>query len=337
MSAEVPFDDDGPGIAGQLFGLPFSQEQAALVIVPVPWEVTVSYGSGTAAGPQAVLNSSVQVDLFSVDQPYAWKKGVCLAPMPQSLLLQSEECRQKAIEHIELVSSGKSTESSLHLPQLNAACESLNIYVKNTTAGLLREGKRVGLLGGDHSTPLGFIRALSERYERFGILHIDAHADLRKAYEGFLYSHASIMYNALKLPAVSRLVQVGIRDYCEEEVDVMNRSAGRVKTFFDSQLKTRLMEGETWKTLVSEIVLSLPDHVYISLDIDGLDPSLAPNTGTPVPGGLSFPQCVYLLQQVKASGKKVIGFDLVEVSGTSEWDANVGARMLWELCKVALA
>ena len=78
----------------------------------------------------------------------------------------------------------------------------------------LKDGKLVGLLGGDHSTPLGFIRALSERYDRFGILQIDAHADLRKAYEGFTYSHASIMYNALKIPAVHRLVQVGIRDFC---------------------------------------------------------------------------------------------------------------------------
>lgn len=337
MSTIASFDPNGPGMAGRLFGLPFSETEASLVVVPVPWEVTVSYGSGTAAGPEAILQASVQVDLFSIDSPHVWKRGIWLSPLPEALREQSEQFRQKALEHINLLSTGGNGESSLHLPQINAACESLNIYVKNTTAGLLQRGKLVGLLGGDHSTPLGFLRALSERHERFGILHIDAHADLRKAYEGFLYSHASIMYNVMKLPAVSRLVQVGIRDYCEEEVDVMKRSGGRIQTFFDDQLKSRLMEGDTWKTIVREIIGALPDYVYISLDIDGLDPSLGPNTGTPVPGGLSFHQCSYLLQQVRLSGKKIIGFDLVEVSGKSEWDANVGARVLWELCKVMLA
>src|SRR5690606_735168 len=109
------------------------------------------------------------------------------------------------------------------LKKINEACDNLNIYVRSTAQHWLKEGKMVALLGGDHSTPLGLMRLLNERYERFGILQIDAHMDLRKAYQGFTWSHASIMYNALKLPSVSRLVQVGTRDYCDEELDVLAR------------------------------------------------------------------------------------------------------------------
>jgi agmatinase len=190
----------------------------------------------------------------------------------------------------------------------------------------------VGLLGGDHSTPLGFLRALSEKYERFGILQIDAHADLRKAYEGFTYSHASIMYNALKLPSVSRLIQVGIRDFCEEEQDVINRSRGRISTFFDEDLKAWRYKGETWDALCNSIIKELPANVYISFDIDGLDPKLCPNTGTPVAGGLEFQEAIYLIKKV-AQSRKIIGFDLCEVApGQNDWDANVGARLLYNLC-----
>src|SRR5690606_17751186 len=117
--------------------------------------------------------------------------------------------------------------------------------------------------GGDHSTPLGFMRALSEHHNRFGILQIDAHADLRKAYQGFTYSHASIMYNALKIPAVSRLVQVGIRDFCEEEMQVIQRAKGRIATFFDEDIKSAMYSGKNWDTLCTEIISLLPDKVYI--------------------------------------------------------------------------
>ena len=128
--------------------------------------------------------------------------------------------------------------------------ENLNSYVKSVTQKYLKAGKMVGLVGGEHSVPFGFIRALSEQYDRFGILQIDAHADLRKAYEGFVYSHASIMYNALKIPAVGRLVQVGVRDYCEEEINVIERAMGRVVTFFDQDIKEKFIR---WKKLGSDM------------------------------------------------------------------------------------
>lgn len=256
------------------------------------------------------------------------------ASYPQELLAESKKLRELSSNHIARLERGEQVhpEDPL-LRTINEASENLNIYVKSITQKYLREGKIIGLLGGDHSIPLGFIRTLSEQYDRFGILQIDAHADLRKAYEGFTYSHASIMYNALKIPSVGRLVQVGVRDYCEEESNVIQRAMGRVMTVFDENIKERIYEGISWDTLCDEIIAQLPKYVYISFDIDGLDPKLCPNTGTPVAGGLEFHQAVFLIKKLVQAGKKIIGFDLCEVaSGHDDWDANVGARILYQLC-----
>jgi agmatinase len=332
--AILSFDPSGPGKSGNLFGLPFTTEQAELIIIPVPWEVTVSYHTGTAKGPKAILDASSQVDLFVKDIPDAWQLGIAMHPIAESVHDESNKLRQLSETYIQSLERGviQSTDNPV-VEKINEACENLNIYVKSTTQKYLKEGKLVGLVGGDHSTPLGFIRALSERHERFGILQIDAHADLRKAYEGFTYSHASIMYNALKIPAVNRLVQVGIRDFCEEEVTVMNRSMGRVVTFFDEDIKTQLFNGTSWDSICNQIIQQLPELVYISFDIDGLDPKLCPNTGTPVAGGFEFHQITHLIKKLVKANKRIIGFDLNEVApGTTDWDANVGARILYHLC-----
>jgi agmatinase len=327
------FDCNAPGVSGNLFGLPFTPEHAALVIVPIPWEVTVSYHSGTAKGPQAVLEASSQIDLSIKDIPDAWKLGISQLPIPGDLYSESQKLREMAGKHIRAMEAGEKLQPADPLvSKINEACENLNIYVKSTTQKLLRDKKMVGLLGGDHSTPLGFLRALGEQYDRFAILQIDAHADLRKAYEGFIYSHASIMFNALKLPAVGRLVQVGIRDYCDEEISVMDRSMGRIKTYFDQDIKEQLYEGKSWGSVCEQIIRDLPSEVYISFDIDGLNPKLCPNTGTPVAGGLEFEQAIYLIKKLVKSGKRIIGFDLNEVApGNDDWDANVGARLLYQL------
>lgn len=328
------FDCNGPGIQGNLFGLPFTPESADLIILPVPWEVTVSYHSGTANGPQAVLNASSQVDLAFKDIPEAWKLGIAMLPVPESLYDESSRLRELASQHIRSLESGEPPAKDNPLvAKVNQGCENLHIYTRSSILKHLEEGKMVAMLGGDHSTPLGFIRALAEKYHRFGILQIDAHADLRKAYEGFTYSHASIMYNALKLPAVGKLVQVGIRDYCDEELDVMKRAGGRIATYFDQDIKEQLFEGKTWETICAKVIEALPKEVYISFDIDGLNPKLCPNTGTPVAGGLEFEQVAYLIKKIAKSGRKIIGFDLSEIApGQDDWDANVGARILYQLC-----
>lgn len=328
------FDPNAPATSANLFGLPFTPENADIVIVPVPWEVTVSYKDGTAKGPAAVLKASTQVDLFVKDIPDAWKLGIAMLPVPQNLYEENRKLRALATQHIQSLNDGSLTTDNPVLDKINEACENLNIYVKNTTLKQLKEGKLVGLLGGDHSTPFGFLRALSERYDRFAVLQIDAHADLRKAYEGFTHSHASIMYNALKLPAVAKIVQVGIRDYCEEEVMVMKKAAGRVVTFFDEDIKAHQYEGKSWDAICNAIIKELPEFIYISFDIDGLDPKLCPHTGTPVAGGFQFHEAQYLIKKLVKSGKRIIGFDLNEVAPADgdEWDANVGARLLYALC-----
>jgi agmatinase len=326
------FNPNDPGQPGQLFGLPFTPETSELVIIPVPWEVTVSYHSGTAGGPQAVLEASTQVDVAMKDISDAWKLGISMLPFPNALYDESVKLRDWASNHI----AGASESLKPGDPaagKINEACENLNVYVRSTAQQWMKDGKMVALLGGDHSTPLGLLRLLNERYDRFGILQFDAHMDLRKAYQGFTYSHASIMYNALKLPGVSRLVQVGIRDYCDEELDVMKRGMGRVVTWFDEDIKAQRFEGKTWSEICDRIIADLPENVYISFDIDGLDPRLCPNTGTPVPGGLDFPEATFLIKKLVASGRKIISFDLNEVSpGSTDWDANVGARLLYQLC-----
>jgi len=328
------FDPNGPGIQGNLFGLPHAPATAELVIVPVPWEVTVSYHTGTARGPQAVLDASWQIDLCLRHIPDAWKYPVSMLTVPRDLYEESKRLRQLAQKQVQSVRAGNSSLDGLIFTKVNEGCETLNIYVKSVAERLLQSGKTVGLLGGDHSTPLGLMRALADKHNSFGILHIDAHADLRKAYEGFTYSHGSVMYNALKLPAISRLVQVGIRDYCEEELQFINASSDRIKTFFDQDLKEKQYTGKSWDSLADDIVRELPVEVYISFDIDGLDPKLCPHTGTPVPGGLEFEQALLLIRKVATSGRRIIGFDLNEVgtSPNNDWDANVRARLLYKLC-----
>lgn len=328
------FDPNGPGMPGKLFGLPFDEHQAEVVLIPIPWEVTVSYRSGTAKGPSAILEASCQIDLYMRDIPDAWKLGVAMLPVSEKILDESNKLRKDALEHMHAGELDTDAENKFLLTRINESCENLLVYVKNITKRYLQKNKLVGIVGGDHSSPLGLIHALADQYSSFGILQIDAHADLRKAYEGFLYSHASIMYNALKMPAVRRLVQLGIRDYCEEEQRVIQRSQGRVKTFFDEDVHQRLLEGEPWSQICDQVIKELPDLIYISFDIDGLDPKLCPNTGTPVPGGLQFHQITLLLKAIAKSGKKIIGFDLCEVApgATDDWDANVGARILFQLC-----
>jgi len=337
------FDPNGAGNPNNnIFGLPFSEEDARLVILPVPWEVTVSYNAGTARATEHVCKASLQVDLYDADSHDAWKQGFYLRDLDKKILLKSDYLRNEAELYIDYISKGELVEKNTFmcksLKDINTGSEYLNNWVYAQTKELLDKNKLVGLLGGDHSTPLGFFKAAAEKFGDFGILQIDAHCDLRKAYEGFRYSHASIMYNALtEIPEIKKLVQVGIRDYCDEEMDYVNSSQQRVVTYFDENIKERMYEGQTWKQVVDEIIQQLPEKVFISFDIDGLDPKLCPNTGTPVKGGFEAEQIFYLLKQVIKSGRKLIGFDLNEVGvGSDDWDANVGARVLYKLCNLMI-
>jgi agmatinase len=344
MSKKSPVANFNPNDIGNadnnIFGLPFSPSEANLVIIPVPWEVTVSYSAGTAKGPEAVYDASYQVDLYDPLVKDAWKLGMAMMPVDSEIKQTSKRLRKKAEKYIDMYAAGKTASKHSEIrsiqKEINTACKDLNNHIKKTALKQMNKGKIVALLGGDHSTPLGLMQALAEKHESFAILQIDAHADLRDAYEGFEFSHASIMFNALKIPQVSQLVQVGIRDYCEDE---WNLSAGsdRITTFYDSDLKAQQYEGKSWKDICNQIISTLPDKVYLSIDIDGLDPKLCPNTGTPVPGGFEFEQVVYLIRQLVAAKKQILAFDINEVSpGEDEWDANVGARLLYKVANMCL-
>lgn len=335
------FDPNSAGNPNNnVFGLPFSEEDSRLVLLPIPWEVTVSFGSGTARSAEQIMKASLQVDLFDPDVADGWKQGFYLKEADRKILLKSDYLRKEAELYIDYISKGDVVENNQFmcktLKEVNEGGYFLNNWVYQQTKFLLDKNKIVGLLGGDHSTPLGFMKAVAEKHGDFGILQIDAHCDLREAYEGFVYSHASIMYNALKeIPQLKKLVQVGIRDYSEGEHDVIRQNPERIRTYFEKEIREREFEGESFRKIAEEIVQQLPDLVYISFDIDGLDPKLCPNTGTPVPGGFETEQVFYIFKQIIKAGKKIVGFDLSEVS-TSEngWDANVGARVLFKLCNL---
>lgn len=325
------FNENNPGASdGNLFGLPFNFEESETIVLPVPWEVTVSYSPGTAKGPLAIREASLQVDLYDHDLANAWHHGIYMLGLSEDWRQRNKQLRARASEHIRMLEAGDPAGLPEVVKQVNEGYDALRKWIFDQSKMLLEKGKRVVLLGGDHSTPLGYVQALAQQYPSFGILQIDAHADLRKAYEGFTGSHASIMYNILQVPQVTSLVQVGLRDVCAEEMELI-RQEPRVHAFFDHDLADALFKGKTWHQLAENIVEKLPEQVYLSIDIDGFDPSLCPNTGTPVPGGLVLEQFYYLLRLIVSSGRRIIGFDLVEVApGEDEWDANVGARLLYK-------
>ena len=340
------FDPNSVGLtSNNIFGLPFTEEEAALILLPVPWEVTISYREGTSRGPEHIFQASMQVDLYDPDVTDAWKKGIYMMPVDKEVRVKSDykrQCAELIIRHLEdggVVADNEHLSGKLN--EVNEGSAWMIDWVKNHAADLLKKGKKVGLVGGDHSTPLGLIKALSEVHNNFGILQVDAHADLREAYENFTYSHASIMYNVLKeVPQVSKLVQVGIRDYCDEELVMIQSNPERISTWFDKDIKEKQYDGVTWRAICRNIIDELPQKVYISFDIDGLDPKLCPNTGTPVPGGFELEQVFYLFKLLYESGRELVGFDLNEVSAGEHnhdgIDSIVGARALYKMCNFML-
>ncbi len=337
------FDPNAAALEGTgIFGLPCTAEEAGVVLLPVPWEVTTSYRPGTARGPEAIVEASRQVDLYDVETGRPYREGIAMIEPWVDVKAWNAEGRALAEPIIEAGGDIEGRpELEKALARVNHLGELLNERVRAEAARWLDDGRLVGLVGGDHSTPFGLIQAIAAKHPGMGILHVDAHADLREAFEGFTWSHASIMHNVMeRIPEVGKLVQVGIRDLCEAEVDYVGASGGRVVTFYDTEAKTRHYAGEGWAVQCERMVAALPDEVYVSFDIDGLDPTLCPNTGTPVPGGLDFAQAVMLIGTVVRSGRRVVGFDLNEVApgpDGDEWDANVGARLLYKMIGWALA
>lgn len=316
------FDPDAPATYDGIYGLPFTADESHVVIIPVPFEATTSYGGGTSSGPAAVLEASKQVDLFDHETGRPYERGIAMLDIPQNVIDWNAEA----------------VESHDDVDVVNDIGDELNEWVYTQTCAQLDRGKMAVVLGGDHSVPFGAIRAYAERHPGLGILHLDAHADLRDAYEGFTWSHASIFHNVMtKIDGVAKLVQVGVRDLGAAESAMIANSNRRIVTHFDADVARRVDDGEPFARIADEIVRDLPEKVYLSWDIDGLDPTLCPGTGTPVPGGLSWNQAIALLRAIVRAKKTIVGLDLCEVApGPTEWDANVGARLLYKMIGFAL-
>ena len=336
-----------------IYGLPYSFEEATLVYLPVTWEATTSYGGGTAHGPEAILNASIQMDMFDLDVKDPYLAGLYSLPISPDIFEQNKRAKILAETVIDAYGdTSGSPELQKNLSLVNSYSETVNTYVEKEISKILEHGKIPALIGGDHSTPFGAFKAAASKYSEFGILHFDAHSDTRKAYLGFEHSHASIMYNAsTKIPQIKKLVQVGIRDFCVDEFEFTSSQKEKFHVYYDQQLNQKKMEGIPFKKTAEEIISHLPKNVWVSFDIDGLDPKFCPHTGTPVPGGLDYPEAIEVIRALAKSGRKIIGFDVVEVApilnlegmpieinqANDEWDANVGMRLIYKISALALA
>jgi agmatinase len=338
------FDPDAAAPYGSgVFGLPHSAEQAGVILIPVPWDATTSYRDGAALGPAAIRSASHQVDLFDVETGRPYLVGIHMLDEEAAVSRLAHHARDQARPVIDAGGPGDDEDLVQAVADVNDRGVELNAWLRRETERWLDRRKLVGIVGGDHSVPFGAIEAVAARHPGMGILHVDAHADLRQAYEGFTWSHASIMYNvATQIPGVAKIVQVGVRDVGAAEDAFIAASAGRIVTHYAPNLAALRFGGETWGDQCARIIAELPREVWISFDIDGLDPAYCPHTGTPVPGGLSFAEAAYLLRVLGESGRRIVGFDLSEVAPArlgsdertgeqDEWDGNVGARVLYKM------
>ncbi len=331
------FDPNSAALDGRgVYGLPCTLERSRVILLPVPIEITTSYGGGAAEGPAAILKASKQVDLYDFGTGRVYEPGIFMLPESTEIRRLNREGKRLARDIVHCGGEiDRAPRLKKRLVRVNEIGAAVNKVVYNTARRLISRKKIIGVVGGDHSSAFGLMQAYAERYPGLGILHFDAHCDLRNAYEGFEWSHASIFHNVVsRISGIKRVVQVGVRDFCEAELDFIAKSRGRVVTYFDEELQRQKFEGKSWKRIISRILRDLPGQVYISFDMDGLNPRLCPHTGTPVPGGLSFEEAVYLIAAVAKSRRRIVGFDLTEVTPGprgDEWDANVGARLLYKM------
>lgn len=336
------FDPESPALADSgLFGMNCDPVSSNIVVLPIPFDGATSWGKGSKDAPNAIVEASHQMDLHVVGLGSPFKAGIALLPEmsgdPALLPLLEKHLEMPEYDSAHAGISDVSDISS----RVHQALTEFHKDIQNKVAHWVAKDKTVATIGGDHSVALGAIAAHVERYPNMGVLQIDAHADLRPSYEGLAFSHACVMHNVLQKSALKKLVQVGLRDVCETEIRFVETHKDRIQAFFDHDLAHDALSGTPFLQTVDRMVQSLPTQVYVSLDIDGLDRSLCPHTGTPVPGGLSFRQVVALLKAIPKSGRTLIGFDLTEVVPgpgpyAGSWDALVAAHLLYQMCGCSL-
>lgn len=254
-----------------------SLENSKIVIVSAPYEHTVSYGGGTAAGPLAIIEASAYVEFYDDEH-------------------DKELCNEFGVATLEPIDFGDKVDQ-----------EALDL-IENQVSELLAMDKFVVTLGGEHTISTAPIHAHFVKYPEMSILHFDAHSDLRLEYEGSKYSHASFMARVIEFFNPERITQVGIRAQCKEEAELIKEK--KVKTFYASAIN-RGLHGSNWQKTIAE---SLGNEIYVSFDIDYFDPAIIPATGTPEPDGFLYNETLNIFREIRKMGKKIIGLDVVELA-----------------------
>ncbi len=250
---------------------------ARIVILPIPYEQTTSYGKGTRKGPNAILNASAYVEFYDdeFDKELCFEKGIATLPALNFKNLEPKE----ALE-----------------------------LIHKSVGMLISDGKFFVGIGGEHTISLPLIQAHFTAYPKMSILQFDAHSDLRESYEGTKFSHASVMARVCESFDPSRIIQVGIRALCKEEAKFIEKN--NIKTFFASKIRQNEY-GNNWQKAVVD---TLSEQIYITFDVDYFDPSIIPATGTPEPDGFYYNETLEVFREIRRQGKKIIGFDVVELS-----------------------
>ena len=265
--------------------------KARAVIIPAPYEGTLTYGKGAAKGPQAIIDASTNMELFDDElQQETYKVGIYTNP---PIEFPPDTPPEKAINK-----------------------------VKEVVTHVLEAGKFPVVLGGEHSVAMGAIKAAKKSFNDLSVLHLDAHYDLRDEYKGSKNNHACI---ARRIQEISPIVEVGVRGLSKEEKDFLDTSPANVNIISAYDI----LETHDWK---KEAARALGDTVYITIDLDVLDPSLMPSVGTPEPGGLGWYEFTDFLRVITKE-KKIIGFDIVELSPKEGFVAPdfLAAKLIYRL------
>jgi len=270
-----------------------SQENSRAVIVPVPYEAASSYGKGTGLGPKAVLEASQKVELFDDE---LW---------------------------VEPYKIGIQTASELIMEPVGSDSEKPFEKLTEIISPLVEFGKFPIIIGGEQSISLGGVRACAERFADLSVLQVNAHCNLHQSFDGNAYSHASVSYHIYKTLPHPLLTQVGIRNISADEVHWLETDEPRINIFWARQ-------QNNWN--LDQIVHTLSDNVYLNIDVDGLDPSIMPSTGTPEPGGISWHQITELIKLL-CINKNVVAADFVQLSPIKDLHAPdfLVAKLIYKL------
>ena len=324
------------GDGGCYFGATTSPSDADVVIVSAPWSVTSDYGRGATYTPDAIIDSSLGKELYDAPTGLSIEGRIATAEIDYNIQESSEMLGRDAeriVRHHSDRESRVSDYIARKIENVNEGFAEMHLSIYKQVKQWAEQGKRIAVVGGDHSVAFGAVKALAEVNEGLGVLFVDAHADYSSDDEIFNYSHRSIARNIVEeIDGVAKMVQVGVRDVDRAEVEAL-AACDKVELFYAESLAARRFEGCSWGDICREVVDKLPHKVYISFDVDALKIEFCNNTNAPTPGGMTFDEALYLVNMVVASGREIVGFDISEVvsSINDKMDAIVGARLLAKL------